>query len=284
MDLHAPAAQGKNAFVAGTNIPNIMAMSGRYGIAAERLTAAIIHAPARFRKDMANKLLTAVSLLAEMYPDLREEGDWSQEREESEPEREARRERHRQKLHVIETVWQQVAKRVAYRSGSPALDDEDEDNSQSSDGDRDQGDDRRVGEHHWLGGREQIANLAHMGGVEPEALLQYTDTLFDALYRRDRDADRASAESHSGSTARGAWSEARETRRRVLRTRSPALTRFPACVPALRPRAAPSTVEFPGNTGGRCVRVEAVARTARASARITRGTPLGRAIHRWRRG
>lgn len=189
MDLHAPAAQGNNAFVAGANIPNIMAMSGRYGIAAERLTAAIIHAPEKFRKDMANKLLTAVSLLAEMYPDLREEGDWSQEHEESEQEREARRERHLQKLQVIETVWQQVAKRVAYRSGTPSLDDDNDHGGHGGSGDQgDQGDDNGQGAHHWLGGREQVANLARMGGVEPEALLRYADTVFDALDRWDRDA------------------------------------------------------------------------------------------------
>lgn len=183
MDLHAPAAQGNNAFVAGANIPNIMAMSGRYGIAAERLTAAIIHAPEKFRKDMANKLLTAVSLLAEMYPDLREEGDWTQEREESEQDRETRREQHRQKLQVIEKLWQQVAKRVAYRSGTPSLDDED--HVDDSDQDKDEGD---QSEYHWLGGREQIANLAQIAGIESESLLRYADALFDALDRWDRDA------------------------------------------------------------------------------------------------
>lgn len=179
MDLHAPAAQGNNAFVAGANIPGIMAMSGRYGIAAERLTAAIIHAPDKFRGDMANKLLTAVSLLAEMYPDLREEGEWSQQREETEAQREARRERHRRALQVIETVWQQVAKRVAYRAGAPAAEDHDD----SDDGE----DEDRAG--HWLGGREQIAKLARMGQTTPEALIDYAQKLFDALDRWDRDAN-----------------------------------------------------------------------------------------------
>lgn len=187
MDLHAPAAQGNNAFVAGANIPGIMAMSGRYGIAAERLTAAIIHAPEKFRKDMANKLLTAVSLLAEMYPDLREEGDWTQDRKESDSEREARRERHRQALQVIETVWQQVAKRVAFRAGAPAVDDDDhEDGHDNSGAQGDQLDDHGAG--HWLGGQEQISKLAQMGQTTPEALLAYAERLLDALDRWDRDA------------------------------------------------------------------------------------------------
>jgi hypothetical protein len=190
MDLHAPAAQGNNAFVAGANIPGIMAMSGRYGIAAERLTAAIIHAPEKFRKDMANKLLTAVSLLAEMYPDLREEDDWSQESEETEVEREARRERHRQGLQVIETVWQQVAKRVAFRAGAPAVDDDDDHGggSDGNDGNTGASGDENSGGPHWLGGQEQIAKLAQMGQTSPEELQAYAERLFDALDRWDRDA------------------------------------------------------------------------------------------------
>ena len=197
MDLHAPAAQGRNAFVAGANIPNIMAMSGRYGIAAERLTAAIIHAPEKFRKDMANKLLTAVSLLAEMYPDAREEAGWEREGEESEQAREARHEQHRQKLQVIETVWQQVAKRVAYRSGMPSLDDDDddhhgeardgEDRGRAASGEGQDGGERRMA-HHWLGGRELVAKMAATAGASPEELLAYTDALSDALDRWDRDA------------------------------------------------------------------------------------------------
>lgn len=185
MDLHAPAAQGNNAFVAGANIPGIMAMSGRYGIAAERLTAAIIHAPEKFRKDMANKLLTAISLLAEMYPDLREEGDWAQEREETEAQRAERRERHRQALQVIETVWQQAAKRVAFRAGTLLRqDDDDSEDDHHKDpelADEDHG-------THWLGGQEHIAKLAQMGQTSPEALKAYADRLFDALDRWDRDA------------------------------------------------------------------------------------------------
>jgi hypothetical protein len=190
MDLHAPAAQGRNAFVAGANIPNIMAMSGRYGIAAERLTAAIIHAPDKFRKEMANKLLTAVSLLAEMYPDPREEAGWEREGEESEQARDARSEQHRQKLQAIETVWQQIAKRVAYRSGMASLDDDAEDDDHRDGGG---GEDRRAdGDHrmaqHWLGGREQVAKMAATAGIASDDLLAYTDALFNALDRWDRDA------------------------------------------------------------------------------------------------
>lgn len=186
MDLHAPAAQGNNAFVAGANIPGIMAMSGRYGIAAERLTAAIIHAPEKFRKDMANKLLTAVSLLTEMYPDIREEGDWSQERDETAAEREARREQHRRALQVIETIWQQVAKRVAYRAGmlSEHDDDDHEDYANSDDSLIDHGD----GNFHWLGGQEKLAKLAAMSNTTPRALVDYAEALFNALDRWDRDA------------------------------------------------------------------------------------------------
>lgn len=195
MDLHAPAAQGNNAFVAGANIPGIMAMSGRYGIAAERLTAAIMHAPEKFRKDMANKLLTAVSLLAEMFPDLREEGDWTQEREETEIERRARRDRHRGALQTIETIWQQVAKRVAYRAGAPLADDEDDD--QSDGAHRADGGHQATADvaptapsagRHWLGGQEQIAKLAQAARSTPDEVTSYAESLFNALDRWDRDA------------------------------------------------------------------------------------------------
>jgi hypothetical protein len=192
MDLHAPAAQGNNAFVAGANIPGIMAMSGRYGIAAERLTAAIMHAPEKFRKDMANKLLTAVSLLAEMYPDLREEGDWSQEREETEVERRARRDRHRGALQAIETIWQQVAKRVAYRAGTPSLEDDDDDHPDSTGGSQQvasgQGFSDSATGRHWLGGQEQIAKLAQAARSTPDEVTAYTESLFESLDRWDRDA------------------------------------------------------------------------------------------------
>lgn len=183
MDLHAPAAQGNNAFVSGANIPGIMAMSGRYGVAAERLTAAIIHAPEKFRKDMANKLLTGVSLLAEMYPDVREEGDWDQELEETSEQREARRERHRKALSVVETVWLEVAKRAAYRSGNTFLDDDDDAGNEDASQDTD-----RAEGASWFGGQEQITKLAEMSGTDPQALVQYAEDLFEALDRWDRDS------------------------------------------------------------------------------------------------
>lgn len=68
LDLHAPAAQGRNAFVGGASIAAIMAMSGRFGTAAERLTAAIVSSPKDFRDEYARKLLTGLSLIADLFP------------------------------------------------------------------------------------------------------------------------------------------------------------------------------------------------------------------------
>lgn len=68
LDLHAPAAQGRNAFIGGTSIATIMAMSGRFGQAAERLTAGIVKSPKEFRDEYSRKLLTGLSLIADMFP------------------------------------------------------------------------------------------------------------------------------------------------------------------------------------------------------------------------
>jgi hypothetical protein len=112
LDLHAPAAQGRNAFIGGASIATIMAMSGRFGQAAERLTAAIVKSPKEFREEYARKLLTGLSLIADMFPLSRSPGGIEDE-EEAQAHLDARQ--------ALERIWDYAAKRVAYREGGEAL-------------------------------------------------------------------------------------------------------------------------------------------------------------------
>ena len=112
LDLHAPAAQGRNAFIGGASIATIMAMSGRFGQAAERLTAAIVKSPREFRDEYARKLLTGLSLIADMFP-LNHGGTAAEDDEEAEAHFVARQ--------ALERIWDYAAKRVAFREGGEAL-------------------------------------------------------------------------------------------------------------------------------------------------------------------
>ncbi|MBB4519747.1 ATP-binding protein [Paraburkholderia fungorum] len=100
-DLHGPAARGRNAFVAGTAVPTLLEMTGRFGRATERLTATVMHFDKKFRSDNANQLLTALSIIADMFP-LE-----SNEDEESEA--------HRNSKAAFERVWDSAAKVIAFR-------------------------------------------------------------------------------------------------------------------------------------------------------------------------
>ena len=187
MDLHAPAAQGRNAFVAGTTIPTIMSMSGRFGTAAERLTAAIIHASPQFRKETENKLLTSLSVLADMYPEPNEDDDSAWAPDETIDNvllahQDARR--------AMERIWDIVAKRVAFRE-RPEL------AAEADDVDRDEG--------VWLlghGGDEEseaagwrdegvdereLVKLAALCRSDSKTVRTYLEQLFQALDRWDRD-------------------------------------------------------------------------------------------------
>jgi hypothetical protein len=101
-DLHSRAARGRNAFVSRANMPNMLEMTGRFGRAAERLTARVMHFRESFRKTHERMLLTAISILSDMF----EEIDSNNE------------------LRALERMWDFAAKAVAFRS-TPIMDHDD---------------------------------------------------------------------------------------------------------------------------------------------------------------
>lgn len=187
MDLHAPAAQGRNAFVAGTTIPTIMAMSGRFGTAAERLTAAIIHASPQFRKETENKLLTSLSVLADMYPEPKEDDEsaWAPD---DMPDAVLRA--HQDARQAMERIWDIVAKRVAFRERPELIADADE--LDRAEGVWSGTDDASI-EVEALGWRDEgvdekeLAKLGQLAFCSADAVRSYLERLFQALDLWDRD-------------------------------------------------------------------------------------------------
>lgn len=111
-DLHSPAARGRNAFVAGSAVPTLLEMTGRFGRATERLTATVMHFDKKFRSDHANQLLTALSLIADMFP-FDGNGD-----DESDAHRDAKG--------AFERLWDSAAKVIAFRHATPGKDNHDD--------------------------------------------------------------------------------------------------------------------------------------------------------------
>jgi hypothetical protein len=95
-DLHGRAARGRNAFVSRSKMPAMLEMTGRFGRAAERLTARVMHFREPFRKIHERMLLTTISIIADMFD------------EEDESALSAR--------NALERVWDAAAKSVAFRS------------------------------------------------------------------------------------------------------------------------------------------------------------------------
>lgn len=104
-DLHGRAARGRNAFVSRSKMPAMLEMTGRFGRAAERLTARVMHFREPFRKAHERMLLTTISILADMFEDEDEEVIGAR--------------------NALERVWDRAAKSVAFRS-SPAVGESDE--------------------------------------------------------------------------------------------------------------------------------------------------------------
>lgn len=186
MDLHAPAAQGRNAFVAGSTIPTIMAMSGRFGIAAERLTASIIHASPQFRKEMSSKLLTSLSILADMYPDpkLEDDSSWGDEGDHDEAVS-----NHRRALQAMERMWDIASKRVAFRDQPDLIleaDQEDKEDgiweSRTEEGNAEA----------TLADPRELETLGKLARTSAEEISSYLERVFRALDRWDRDANDSS--------------------------------------------------------------------------------------------
>ncbi len=175
LDLHAPAAQGRNAFIGGASIATIMAMSGRFGQAAERLTAAIVKSPKEFREEYARKLLTGLSLIADMFP-LSRSAVGIDDDEEAQLHLDARQ--------ALERIWDYAAKRVAFREGGEALrhlnelqrEEETEAASESN----------LSTPAYGLGDRE-VANIAAQMRSTPEAVRGYAAEVLEALDAWDRE-------------------------------------------------------------------------------------------------
>jgi len=186
MDLHAPAAQGRNAFVAGTTIPTIMSMSGRFGTAAERLTASIIHATPQFRKETENKLLTSFSVLAEIFPEPNEDDEsaWAPDEQPSDILND-----HQNARQALERIWDIVAKRVAFRERPALIQEADE--LDKAEGIWYGTDDASI-EHEATQWREgvdehELGKLAQLSRTTASDIGAYIERLFQALERWDRD-------------------------------------------------------------------------------------------------
>lgn len=110
-ELHAPIARGKNAVVAHKDMPSLIEMTARFGQAANRLSARIQHTAKHIQDAYQSKLLTSLSIIADMYP---YEGDQHDEDE---------REAHANARHGIEELWDACIKLVAFR---PSIKDDDE--------------------------------------------------------------------------------------------------------------------------------------------------------------
>lgn len=178
LDLHAPAAQGRNAFIGGASIATIMAMSGRFGQAAERLTAAIVKSPKEFRDEYARKLLTGLSLIADMFPLSRSPSGIGDD-EDAQAHLDARQ--------ALERIWDYAAKRVAYREGGEALrhlnelerDEQTEESEASSEADT-------PAPAHGLGDSE-VAKIAEQMRTTPEVVRNYARDVLSALDTWDRE-------------------------------------------------------------------------------------------------
>ncbi|MBP6892926.1 MAG: hypothetical protein KBC94_00770 [Pseudacidovorax sp.] len=182
LDLHAPAAQGRNAFVGGASIAAIMAMSGRFGLAAERLTAAIVTAPREFRDEYARKLLTGLSLIADMFP-LARGGHDAEGFDEEETEA------HLQARQALERIWDYATKRVAFREGGEALRhlnllQQEEDRAQGESG---QADNEVVQTFAYEISDAELAKLAGLARSTPEEIRKYAADVLRALEAWDRE-------------------------------------------------------------------------------------------------
>lgn len=110
-DLHAPIAKGRNAFVSGKDMPSLIEMTGRFGQATNRLSGRIQHLSDPVRGAYQSKLLTSLSIIADMFPYGGEVGE--------EDELEA----HSQARQGVERLWDAAVKSIAFR---PSIKDDDE--------------------------------------------------------------------------------------------------------------------------------------------------------------
>ena len=152
-DLHAPIAKGRNAFVSGKEMPSLIEMTGRFGQATNRLSAWIQHLSEPIQKAYQSKLLTSLSIIADMFPYGGELGD------------EEEQESHFKARSAIERLWDASVKPIAFR---PSIQDDDEETVD------------------WSQDFPEIA--LHLGLPEEEIEKIY-HSLRDAIAKWDIDAD-----------------------------------------------------------------------------------------------
>jgi hypothetical protein len=111
-DLHEPIARGRNAFVSGKDMPSLIEMTGRFGTAVNRLSGRIQHLSDALRNTYQSKLLTSLSIIADMFPYDGKLGD------------EEELESHAKARQGVERLWDAAAKAVAFR---PSIKDDDDD-------------------------------------------------------------------------------------------------------------------------------------------------------------
>lgn len=151
-DLHAPMARGRNAFVSGKDMPNLVEMTGRFGQATNRLSAFIQHMTKDVQKSYENQLLTSLSLLSDMY---RQEG--APDDDDTATQVSARQ--------GMERLWDAAIKPVAFR---PSIKDDD-------DG--------------YIDLTQELSEIAQMLRLEGQRITQLHEELSKALVKWDLDAD-----------------------------------------------------------------------------------------------
>ncbi len=152
-DLHGRAARGRNAFVSRTQIPTMLEMTGRFGRAAERLTARVMHFRDDFRKTHDRMLLTTVSIIADLFEAQDEAGPKDYGAQDA-----------------LEKIWDLAAKRVAFRSRVPAeVDEAEEDPETPTDRDR------------------ALQEAAELAAVDIESMRAFYDALLGAIEEWDLD-------------------------------------------------------------------------------------------------
>lgn len=157
-DLHEPIARGRNAFVSGKDMPSLIEMTGRFGQATNRLSARIQHLSAPLRDAYQSKLLTSLSIIADMFPYGGPVGD------------EEELDSHAKARHGVERLWDVAVKLVAFR---PSITDDSEEETDL--------------------GRElpEIAELLSLSSERVTALFHALKSSIDAW---DVDADEAAIE------------------------------------------------------------------------------------------
>lgn len=152
-DLHQPIAKGHNAFVAGKDIPSLIEMTGRFGQATNRLSACIQHLSDKMHDAYQSKLLTSLSIIADMFPYGGPEGDDEEQ------------EAHARARHGVEELWDVAVKPVAYR---PSIKDDDEEITDLT---------------------RKIPEIAALLGVSGEEVAAIHRALQDAIVAWDIDGD-----------------------------------------------------------------------------------------------